>query len=59
MIKKFGILQHMKNTHNLNPLIIPVLKGKLAFWKQIEPDNNFIFAAYKILDEAVKELKNK
>lgn len=40
----------------LNPLFIPSLKGKLLFWKHIEPTNKFIDKGFIVLDEALKEL---
>ncbi len=56
MIQKFGLLKHMENTKQLNPLFIPSLKGKLLFWKHIEPTNKFIDKGFIVLDEALKEL---
>ena len=57
MIEKFGLIEHMEKTQQNNPLYIPSLKGKLFFWKQIEPQNKFIDRAFTILDDAVKKLK--
>ncbi len=56
MIRKFGLLNHMEKTRQLSPLFIPSLKGKLAFWKQIEPNNPFIIKAFEVLKNAVKQL---
>lgn len=56
MIQKFGLLTHMENTNQVNPLFIPSLKGKLLFWKHIEPANRFIDKGFAILDKAVREL---
>ena len=56
MIEKFGLLKHMENTNQNNPLFIPSLKGKLSFWKQIEPQNQFVDRAFTILNNAIKKL---
>ena len=56
MIRKFGLLRHMETTGQMSPLFIASLKGKLAFWKQIEPNNLFVIKAFEILKNAIKQL---
>lgn len=56
MIRKFGLLSHMEKTGQMSPLFIASIKGKLAFWRQIEPNNPFIIKAFEILKNAVKQL---
>lgn len=56
MIKKHGILGHMDNISNYDPLFIASMLGKISFWKQIEPDNPFLDEASLILKKAIEDL---
>lgn len=47
-IRKFGLKEHIFRTKKLDPLYLERIRGKLQFWKFIEPDNSFVNKA--ILD---------
>ncbi|CAI9388471.1 MULTISPECIES: retron St85 family RNA-directed DNA polymerase [Citrobacter] len=40
-IKKFGYLSHASKMKIRNPAYLSVLEGKLNFWLQVEPDNEY------------------
>lgn len=37
-----GFMEHTENINDSDPLYVERLLGKLSFWKQVEPDNNYI-----------------
>jgi len=40
-VKQYGILSHSSKLRNRNPYYLESLIGKLAFWIQVEPDNDY------------------
>ena len=41
-IMNSGVESHMAKTNNWDPILIDRIYGKLQFWKQVEPDNQFV-----------------
>ena len=41
-IKRYGIRSHMKHKHIVDPFYDMRIKGYLAYWKSIEPENPFL-----------------
>lgn len=56
MIEKYGLLNHMERTQQMSPIYIMSLKGKLAFWKQVEPDCPFVNKSFAVLQKAIERL---
>ncbi len=52
-INKYGYLSHIAKKKITNPFYLDSLKGKLTFWKQIEPDNKFIIKGLNIIQKTI------
>jgi len=52
-INKYGYLSHVSKKKIANPFYLDSLKGKLIFWKQIEPDNQFVTKGLSIIQKTI------
>ena len=54
-IKKYGYLSHVSKLKVRNPYYLEALIGKLNFWQQIEPGNNFVKESISFLKKIKKQ----
>lgn len=50
-IKRFGYLSHAAKLKIRNPAYLDSLEGKLNFWLQVEPDNNFAKSGINLIKD--------
>lgn len=55
-IRKYGVEGHMDMTGQQDPVYLDRIRGKIQFWLQVEPENEFANAAVLILDDEDKKL---
>lgn len=55
-LKKHGIISVFKHRNIVDPMFIERLLGKLSFWAQIEPENEFVKSSISWLRNSKKEL---
>jgi len=55
-VKRRGVLDHMERTHETHPLYIESLIGKFIFWRQVEPQNQYVADAIHQLRELQNDL---
>jgi len=54
-INKYGYLSHVNKKKIANPFYLDSLKGKLVFWKQIEPDNQYATKGLNFINQTMME----
>jgi len=54
-INKYGYLSHVTKKKITNPFYLDSLKGKLIFWKQIEPDNQYATKGLNLINQTMME----
>lgn len=50
-IQKFGLLNHMAYRKIRDPHYLASIRGKLHYWKQVEPDNKYVEKALDFLQQ--------
>lgn len=50
-LKKYGYLSHISKTKINHPYYLESIEGKLRFWLQVEPDNQFVIQAIAYFEE--------
>jgi RNA-directed DNA polymerase len=41
-VSKFGLLNHLENQNNFDPIFLERLLGKLSFWKHVDPSSDYV-----------------
>lgn len=56
-IKTFGYLSHITSRKIADPFYLDSLLGRLAFWRQVEPNNPFVGVGIDVVKNVMRELK--